>query len=140
MTHSLWLGEIQWFWWKIFQLGFKKNAPACPRGWTAYLKNQNNFVECFKMAGNRQKCRKFSRLNRFLKLQESIDQYLMHVKISKFSKFRQFFRFFNWLPTPDPDPDLWLNEPLTRISRWNIPRKFSKLSVNKLPIVTYLIQ
>ena len=31
------------------------------------------------MGGNRRKCRKFSRLNRFLNLQESIDQYLINV-------------------------------------------------------------
>ena len=71
------------------------------------------------MGGNRRKCRKFSRLNRFLNLQESIDQYLINVYyiryiygiiryiygilytvlytvyISKFSNFDQFFRFFN---------------------------------------------
>ena len=45
------------------------------------------------MGENRQKCRKFSRLNRFLKLQQSVDQYLMHVNISKFSNFNQFFDF-----------------------------------------------
>ena len=74
---------------------FLKSVPTCPRGWTVYRKNKNNFVECFKMGGNRQKCRKFSRLNRFLKLHESIDQYQMHVNISKISNFHPFFRFFN---------------------------------------------
>ena len=59
--------------------------------WTVYRKNKNNFVVCFKMGGNRQKCRKFSRLNRFLKLQESVDEYLMRVKIPKFSDVHQFF-------------------------------------------------
>ena len=77
-----------------------KSAPTRPRGWTVYRKNKNNFVESFKMGGNRQNCRKLSRLNRFLNLQESIDQYLMHVNISKFSNFHQFFQFFHWLPTP----------------------------------------
>ena len=69
---------------------FLKSAPTCPRGWTVYRKNKNYFLECFQMGGNSQKCRKLSRLNRFLKLQESFDQYLMHVKISKFSNFLQF--------------------------------------------------
>ena len=23
----------------------------CPRGWTVYWKNKNNFVECFKIGG-----------------------------------------------------------------------------------------
>ena len=64
---------------------FFKGAPTCPRGWTVYRKNKNNFVECFKIGGNRQKCRKFSRLDRFLKIQESVDQ---------FSNFYQFFSIF----------------------------------------------
>ena len=70
-----------------------KSAPTCSRGWTVDRKNKNKFVECLKMAENRQKCRKFSCLNRFLKLQKSVDQYLMHVNISKFSNFNQFFDF-----------------------------------------------
>ena len=70
---------------------FLKSAPMCPRGWTVYRKNKNNFVECFKMDGNHQKCRKFSRLNRFLKIEESVDQYLMHLNYFIFSNF--FFYF-----------------------------------------------
>ena len=46
---------------------FLKSVPTCPRGWTVYRKNKNKLVEYFKMGGNRQKCRKFSLLNRFYK-------------------------------------------------------------------------
>ena len=74
---------------------FLKNTPTCSQESTVFQKNKNNSVEGFIVGKNGQKCRKFSRLNRFLKLQESIDQYLMHVKISKFSNFHQFFSIFN---------------------------------------------
>ena len=47
------------------------------------------------MGKNRQKCQKFSLLDRFLKLTELVDQYLMHVNFSKISNFRQFFSIFN---------------------------------------------
>ena len=78
-----------------------KSAPTCPKGWTVYRKNKNNFVECFKMGGNHQKCRKFSRLNRFLKIVESVDQYLMHVN---YSYFRIFSSFFDFLIDSQPLP------------------------------------
>ena len=54
-------------------------------------------VKGFVMGKNRQKCQKFSFLDRFLKLIELVDQYLMHVNFSKFSNFHQFFRFFSFL-------------------------------------------
>ena len=75
-----------------------ENVPTCSQGSTVYQKNKNNFVKGFVMGKNRQKCQKFSLLDRFLKLTELVDQYLMHVNFSKFSNFHQFFRFLNWLP------------------------------------------
>ena len=72
-----------------------ENVPTCSQGSTVYQKNKNNFVKGFVMGKNRQKCQKFSLLDRFLKLTELVDQYLMHVNFSKFSNFHQFFRFLN---------------------------------------------
>ena len=70
---------------------FMKIAPMCSRGLTVYQKNKNNFVEGFKMGGDRQKWRKFSLLDRLLKAVESILRYLLHVKFSEFSKIQCFF-------------------------------------------------
>ena len=74
---------------------FLKSEPTCPREWTVYRKNKNNSVEYFKMDGNRQKCQKFSRLNRFEKLQESIDHYLLHVNISEFLSVLSIFLIYS---------------------------------------------
>ena len=79
---------------------FLENATTCSQGSTVYQKNKNNFVGGLVMGKNRQKCQKFSLLDRFLKLTELFDQYLMHVNFSKISNFRQFFSIFNWLPLP----------------------------------------
>ena len=52
---------------------------------------RNNFFGGFLMGGNVQNCRKFSLLDRLLKVVESIFQYLSHVKFSDFfTKFDCF--------------------------------------------------
>ena len=59
------------------------------RGSTVYEKNRNDFVWGYEMGGKGQKYRKFSLLNRLLKVTESILQYLLDVK------FRKNFSFFS---------------------------------------------
>ena len=53
------------------------------------------------MGRNRQKCRKFSFFDRFLKAAELVYQYLLHVKFLNFFNFFDLYLFSKFLQTFD---------------------------------------
>ena len=85
------VGEIQWLWEKILAWIFLKNVRTCVHGvpdYRLYIRKMRIISQkLFWMGRNRQNCRKFSFLDRFLKTAELVHQYLLHVKFLNFTIF-----------------------------------------------------
>ena len=92
---------------KIFlTLIFMKKAPTCSRGWSVYRKNKNNFVECFKIGGNRAKMSKiftFGSIFENTRIGRSVPDACKYFQIFEFSSF---FSIFELTPNPSHFFDL----------------------------------